>query len=157
LGPCGWAGGQGLQVGRFEELRAAAPDLVNTVPAISVFLKPRSQGPRYVKETNERVVVTWELSEPRGGMRTLQDFSFFPTTNRVQAALYPDGTIDMSWYQTQAEDAIVGVFSVPPGGASPTEPVSPEPADPDAPPAASAPGELMPQLPPLARPLPPPG
>jgi len=67
--------------------------------------------------------VTWELSEPRGGMRTLQDFSFFPTTNRVQAALYPDGTIDMSWYQTQAEDAIVGVFSVPPGGAPPTEPV----------------------------------
>lgn len=40
---------------------------------------------------------------------------------------------------------------------SPAEPAEPEAPEADEPPAASAPGELMPQLPPLIRPAPPPG
>jgi hypothetical protein len=119
----GRGGGRGLSVGRFDELREGAPDLVNTVPGISVFLKPRSQGPRHVKELGDRLVVTWELSEPSGGMRSLQDFTFDPTTNRFQAVLHQDGRIDMSWDEIDAADAVVGVYSVPSGGVPPTDPV----------------------------------
>jgi hypothetical protein len=56
--------------------------------------------------------------------------------------------------------SLAGTPGAPPApvpGSSPSSPTEPDAPDPDAPPAASGPGELMPQLPPLARPLPPPG
>lgn len=39
----------GVPIGRFDQLAEAAPRLVNTVPAMCVFLKPRMSGARYVK------------------------------------------------------------------------------------------------------------
>jgi hypothetical protein len=118
------AGGSGrLSIGRFEQVRLGAPGLVHTHPGIGVFLKQRSQGPRHLKELDDRVVVTWELSEPVGGMRSLQDFQFEPTTNRFQAVLHQDGRIDMSYDEIEAEDGIVGIFTVPPGGAPEGAPV----------------------------------
>jgi hypothetical protein len=88
---------------------------------------------------------------------------------------HPDGTgdtldkldFDRLARVTRLLGTLVASLAGPPGAppvpvpgtlpASPTEPGSPDAADPDAPPAASAPGDLMPQLPPLAKPLPPPG
>ncbi len=106
--------------GRFQELREAGPAIVNTIPVISVFLKPRMSGFRYVKEMADRLVVTWSLTEPVGG---IFDFTFSPTTNRFQAVLHRDGRIDLSWDEVDARDAIVGIFTVPPGGAPATAPV----------------------------------
>jgi hypothetical protein len=74
------------------------------------------------------VVVTWELSEPTGGMRSLQDFQFAPTTNRFQAVLHEDGRIDMSYDEIEAEDGIVGVFTVPTEGVPEGTP-APDPVD----------------------------
>ncbi len=85
----------------------AAGALVNTAPAISVFLKPRMSGPRYVKELKDRVVITWNLTEPWGG---IQDFTWKPTINRFQAVLRQNGSIEMSYDQLAARDAIVGLY-----------------------------------------------
>ena len=41
--------GGGLSVDRFAELQTASSAIINTVPAISVFFKPRMSGTRYVK------------------------------------------------------------------------------------------------------------
>jgi len=97
----------GVQIGRFDQLADAAGTLVNTVPAICVFMKPRMHGARYAKELADRVVVTWEVTEPWGN---IQDFTWFETVNRFQAVLHKDGTIDMSYDQLSAKDAIVGVY-----------------------------------------------
>src|SRR5690349_14783428 len=48
--PASGRGGGGLAVARFAELQEAAATLINTVPAISVFFKPRMSGTRYFKE-----------------------------------------------------------------------------------------------------------
>jgi hypothetical protein len=45
----------GVSIGRFDQLQDAAPELVNTVPAICVFMKPRMSGKRYLKELADRV------------------------------------------------------------------------------------------------------
>lgn len=103
-----------LPVGRFAELREAAPELVGTVPGIAVLLKPRLSGPRYVKELEDRVVVTWDQSHPVGG---IFDFTFEPTVNRFQAVLHRDGTIELSYQEIAAEDGIVGVYPLPGSGA----------------------------------------
>ena len=100
-------GGVGPAVGRFAELRDAAGTIVNTIPAISVFLKPRVSGPRFVKELTDRVVVTWTLTESYAGVF---DFSWVPTVNRFQAVLHKDGTIELSYDQVAAQDAIVGLY-----------------------------------------------
>jgi len=107
--PAGRGGGRGSgpSVGRFEELRVAGGRLVNTTPFISAFLKPRMTGPRFVKELADRVVVTWNLTEPVGG---IFDFTWMPTVNRFQAVLRQDGSIDLSYDQVSAQDAIVGVY-----------------------------------------------
>ena len=97
------------QVGRFEELWVAASRLINTGPFISVFLKPRLSGPFYAKELSDRVVITWDLTEPAGG---IFDYTWVPTVNRFQAVLKRDGTIDLSYDQLNAQDAIVGVYPV---------------------------------------------
>jgi hypothetical protein len=96
-------------VGRFEELWVAGSRLINTGPFISVFLKPRLSGPSYAKELADRVVITWNLTEPSGG---IFDFTWVPTVNRFQAVLRRDGSIDLSYDQVSAQDAIVGVYPV---------------------------------------------
>jgi hypothetical protein len=103
----GRGGGGGSTVGRFAELRVAASTLINTNPAINVFLKPRVSGPRYVKELSDRVVVTWNLTEASAGVF---DFTWVPTVNRFQAVLRKDGGIDLSYDQVVVKDAIVGLY-----------------------------------------------
>ena len=103
----GRGGGGGVSIGRFDQLQTAAPALVNTSPAICVFMKPRMSGTRHVKELADRVVITWSLSEPVGG---IQDFTWVPTVNRFQAVLRKDGAIDLSYEQIAAKDAIVGIY-----------------------------------------------
>jgi len=103
------AGGRGgVTIGRFDQLQEAARALVNAQqPAICVFMKPRLSGRRHVKELADRVVVTWNLTEPVGG---IQDFTWKPTVNRFQAVLHKDGTIEMSYDELAAKDAIVGIY-----------------------------------------------
>lgn len=104
----------GLSVERFEELREAGPEFINTMPAISVFFKPRMTGTRYWKELDDRAVVTWSLTEPYGG---IQDWTWTPTVNRFQAVLHKDGTIDFSYDEVAARDAVVGIYPLVNGGA----------------------------------------
>ena len=99
--------GGGVAIGRFDQLAQAAHTLINTVPAVCVFFKPRTSGKRYVKELADRVVITWNLTEPFAG---IQDFTWTPTVNRFQAVLRKDGAIEMSYDQLAAKDAIVGLF-----------------------------------------------
>ena len=105
----GGAGGRrgGVSIARFDQLQEAAHTLINTVPAICVFFKPRMSGMRYVKELDDRVVITWSLTEPFAG---IQDFTWTPTVNRFQAVLRKDGTIEMSYDQLAARDAIIGLY-----------------------------------------------
>ena len=108
--PPGGGGGQrggGVSVERFAQLQDAARTLINSVPAVCVFFKPRMSGKRYVKELQDRVVITWSLTEPFGN---IQDFTWTPTINRFQAVLRKDGTIEMSYDQLAAKDAIVGLY-----------------------------------------------
>jgi hypothetical protein len=99
--------GGGVSIGRFDELANAAGSLIDTVPAICVFLKPRMSGHRYVKELADRVVVTWDLTEPFGN---IQDFTWVKTVNRFQAVLHRNGSIEMSYNELAAKDAIVGIY-----------------------------------------------
>ena len=107
------AGGGGGQRGgedsieRFAQLQDAARTLINTTPAICVFFKPRMSGKRYVKELADRVVITWDITEPYGN---IQDFTWTPTVNRFQTVLHKDGTIEMSYDQLAAKDAIIGLY-----------------------------------------------
>jgi hypothetical protein len=97
----------GVSIGRFDPLSEAAGDLIASAPAICVFFKPRTSGPHFVKELADRVVITWGLTEPFGN---IQDFTWFKTVNRFQAVLYRDGSIEMSYKDLAAKDAIVGVY-----------------------------------------------
>ena len=108
--------GAGITVGRFDQLQNAATALVGKTPAICVFLKPRLSGPRFVKELGDRVVITWTLTEPAGG---IQDFAWTPTVNRFQAVLSKDGSIQMSYDDVAARDGIVGVYPAAPAGTDP--------------------------------------
>jgi hypothetical protein len=102
-------GGIASAVGRFDRLADVGGRLVARAPAISVFLKPRMSGPHYVRELADRVVITWDLTEPFG---SLLDFSWFPTTNLFQAVLYRDGSIEMSYKTMAAKDGIVGIYPI---------------------------------------------
>lgn len=104
----------GVSIGRFDPLTEGASTLVNTVPAICVFFKPRMSGNRYVKELQDRVVVTWDVTEPWGN---IQDFTWTKTVNRFQAVLHKDGAIEMSYQQLAAKDAIIGIYPLISGGA----------------------------------------
>ena len=110
--PAGGRGG-GLSIDRFAELAQAARSLINTTPAIAVFFKPRLSGTRYLKELDDRVVITWSVTEPLGGV---QDMTWRPTVNRFQAVLHKNGAIEMSYDDVAARDAIVGVYPVVAGG-----------------------------------------
>jgi hypothetical protein len=116
-------GGRGVSIGRFDPLSEAANRLIDSAPAICVFLKPRMSGPRYVKELKDRVVITWDLTEPFGN---IQDFTWFKTVNRFQAVLYQDGQIEMSYKELAAKDAIVGVYPVLSGAEKPLAVLSAE-------------------------------
>ena len=113
--PGGFGGGPpqrdqgGVSIGRFDPLNEAAGNMVNTVPAICVFFKPRISGDRYVKELADRVVVSWDVTEPFGN---IQDFTWTKTTNRFQAVLHKDGEIEFSYNQLAAKDAIIGIYPV---------------------------------------------
>jgi hypothetical protein len=96
-----------VSIGRFEPLAEAASTLIDQAPAICVFFKPRMSGPHYVKELPDRVVVTWDTTEPFGN---IQDFTWFKTINRFQVALHRDGLIEMSYKELAAKDAIVGIY-----------------------------------------------
>lgn len=97
----------GVSIARFDQLAEGAGNLVNTVPAICVFFKPRMSGARYAKELEDRVVVTWDVTEPYGN---IQDFTWTKTVNRFQVVLHKDGEIEMSYQQLAAKDAIVGIY-----------------------------------------------
>jgi hypothetical protein len=102
----------GVSIGRFEPLEEAAGSLIDSAPAICVFFKPRTSGPHYVKELPDRAVITWDVTEPFGN---IQDFTWFKTINRFQAVLHRDGSIEMSYKELAAKDAIVGVYPALPG------------------------------------------
>ena len=104
----------GVSIGRFDPLSEAAASLANTVPAVCVFFKPRMKGNRYVNELADRVVVTWDVTEPYGN---IQDFTWTKTINRFQAVLHKDGAIEMSYDQLAAKDAIVGIYPLVSGAA----------------------------------------
>ena len=106
-----------LRLGRFVHLQHVGPDIVNTIPIIAAFLKQRMNGTRSVSEHEDRLVVTWSLSEPVGGQ---QDVTFTRTPHNFQAVLHRDGRIDLSYREMTARDAVVGVYTVPAGGAPPT-------------------------------------
>ena len=97
----------GVVLDRFDQLSEAGGKLGDRTPAICVFLKPRMSGPHYVKELADRVVITWDLTEPFGSML---DFSWFRTVNRFQAVLHRDGSVEMSYKELAAKDAIVGIY-----------------------------------------------
>ena len=90
------------------------------------------RGERYVHATNDRVVVTWDQSEPTGGQ---QDFTFEPTPHLYQAVLHAGGQIDLSYREMTARDALVGVYAVPASGAPATQPIDFSALDPSAAPA----------------------
>ncbi|MES2378432.1 MAG: hypothetical protein V4553_17700 [Bacteroidota bacterium] len=102
-------GGIAPAIGRFDRLADVAPKLGEHAPAICVFLKPRMSGPRYVRELADRVVITWDLTEPFGGFL---DFSWFPTTNLFQAVVHRDGSIELSYKTMTAKDGIVGIYPI---------------------------------------------
>jgi hypothetical protein len=104
----------GLAIERFAELQQAGRQLVNTTPAIAAFFKPRLSGKRFVKELPDCAVITWSLSEPYGN---IQDWSWTPTVNKIQAVLHKTGEIDLTWDDVNAKDAIVGVYPMVSGGA----------------------------------------
>jgi hypothetical protein len=114
----------GVSIGRFDPLAEAASILIDSAPAICVFFKPRTSGPHYVKELPDRVVVTWDLTEPFGN---IQDFTWFKTINRFQAVLHRDGSIEMSYKELAAKDAIVGLYPVLSGAEKPLATLSAEP------------------------------
>jgi hypothetical protein len=97
----------GVSIGRFDPLTDGAARLVNADPAICVFFKPRMSGQSFAKELADRVVVTWDVTEPWGNV---QDFTWTKTTNRFQAVLHQDGSIELSYEQVAAKDAIIGVY-----------------------------------------------
>jgi hypothetical protein len=111
LGPRGDEGG--VSIGRFDPLTEGATTLINTDPAICVFFKPRMSGNRYIKEFEDRVIVTWDVTEPWGN---IQDFTWTKTINRFQAVLHKDGTIEMAYQQLAAKDAIIGIYPLVSGG-----------------------------------------
>jgi hypothetical protein len=117
-------GDGGVSIGRFDPLAEAADRLIDSAPAICVFFKPRMSGPHYVKELADRVVITWDLTEPFGN---IQDFTWFKTINRFQAVLHGDGSIEMSYKELAAKDAIVGVYPMLTGAEEPLATLRAEP------------------------------
>jgi hypothetical protein len=102
-----------LPAERYALLQRVGSSFIDGTPAISAFFKPRMSGVRYAKELSDRAVVTWSLTEPYAG---IQDWTWKPTVNRIQAVLYKDGRIDLSYDEVSARDAVVGIFPKVHGG-----------------------------------------
>src|SRR5215831_2175034 len=114
----------GVTIGRFDQLTEAAAKIIDSTPAICVFLKPRMSGPHFAKELADRVVITWDVTEPFGN---IQDFTWFKTVNRFQAVLHRDGIIEMSYKELAAKDAIIGIYPELSGEEKPLATISNEP------------------------------
>jgi hypothetical protein len=104
----------GFQMDRYASLQTVGETFIDMIPGIAAFIKSGLNGPHYVKELPDRVVVTWTLSEGAGG---IQSFTWVPTVNRIQATLYRSGVIELSYNDVSARDAVVGVFPIVEGGA----------------------------------------
>ena len=103
----GASGRAGFQLERYPELQTVGRTFINMIPGIAALVKTNLNGQRFAKELADRVVVTWSVSEPSVG---IQAFSWTPTVNRVQATLYKNGNIELSYNDITARDGIVGVF-----------------------------------------------
>ena len=79
-------------------------------------------GNRYAKELEDRVVVTWDVTEPYGN---IQDFTWTKTINRFQAVLHIDGVIEMSYQELTAKDAIIGAYPLVSGADEKPAPATP--------------------------------
>lgn len=97
----------GFQMERYPLMQAVGRTFIGRVPGVAAFVKPGLSGERFVKELADRVVVTWTLSEPAGG---IQAFTWVPTVNRVQAVLHESGVIELSYNDVSARDGVIGVF-----------------------------------------------
>lgn len=100
----------GFPLERYPTLQTAARTFINTGPGIAALVRvavDQNSVKRWVKETNDRAIVTWSFSEPVGG---IQAFTWVPTVNRMQAVLHKNGTIELSYNDVSMRDAIVGVF-----------------------------------------------
>ena len=109
-----------LELPRFIHMRTLGPMVMSKVPLISAFMKQRMRGMTRVNELSDRLVVTWDMTEPVGGN---QDMTFEPTPHRFQAVLHADGRIDLSYQVMTATDGLAGVFPLPREGAAAADPV----------------------------------
>lgn len=107
----------GFAMERYPTLETVGRSFINMIPGIAAFVKPNLSGQRFVKELPDRVVVTWNLTEPFGG---IQAFTWTPTVNRIQAVLHSNGVIELSYNDVSARDAVVGVFPMVNGNADKT-------------------------------------
>lgn len=80
---------------------------MGVVPAIVPLFKPRMTGMRYVRRDGDRLIFTWDLREPDGG---IFDFTAQAAPNTFQAVLHLDGTIEMSYAALAVSDGITGVL-----------------------------------------------
>jgi hypothetical protein len=111
---------------RFVHMQTAGPNMVNKIPLVAAFYKLRMNGARYANELADRLVVTWDVSEPTGGQ---QDVTFTRTPHHFQAVLYRDGRIDLSYQEMTARDGVVGVYTLPATGVRATNLSSVKPTD----------------------------
>jgi len=103
----GASGRAGFQLERYPTLETVGRTFINMIPGIAALVKTNLNGQRFVKELADRVIVTWNVSEPSTG---IQAFSWTPTVNKIQATLYKNGNIELSYNDITARDGIVGVF-----------------------------------------------
>ena len=109
-GIIGFGGGYNdLGFDRFIHMQTAGQKMVSKIPVIAAFMKLRMNGTRYVNELADRVVITWDVSEPTSGQ---QDVTFTRTPHHFQAVLHRDGRIDLSYREMTARDGVVGVFTL---------------------------------------------
>ena len=97
----------GFSMERYPALQTVGRTFINMIPGIAAMVKPSLSGQRFAKELDDRVVVTWNLTESVGG---IQAFTWTATVNRIQAVLHKDGVIELSYNDVSARDAVVGVF-----------------------------------------------
>jgi hypothetical protein len=97
----------GFRMDRYASLQTVGESFINMIPGIAAFIKSGLNGPHYVKEMPDRVVVTWVLSEGAGGIKS---FTWVPTGDRRQATLYRTGVLELAYNDVSARDAVVGVF-----------------------------------------------
>ena len=107
----------GFQMERYAVIQTVGRTFINMIPGIAAFTRVGLTGQRFMKELDDRAVVTWTLTEGAGG---IQAFSWTPTTNRIQAVLHKSGVIELSYNDVNAKDAVVGVFPAVGAGAEKT-------------------------------------